>query len=200
MVESFLIGEGVLREAIDKLRNAFVDRPVADGRPYDDIDFATEKIDNFIAMNHSQAETNGGTEKELLEKIDALIAIYHDFWRRPFPDGLARGQILLSGIMEQMLKILLKTFEQMIKLDCSNIDNPVTVEIVLQVDTEREKFVKWIKGLPVDSYDVHPSNASLPVSPPPKHSSDASYGFGSLAVSFLLGWQCLKLFSNYRNF
>ncbi len=47
-MERCLMSERGLRVAIDKLCDAFINHPAADGRPYDEFNLEVEKVNNLL--------------------------------------------------------------------------------------------------------------------------------------------------------
>jgi hypothetical protein len=97
--------------------------------------------------------------------------IYHDLWRRSFPPGLEQGQVLFGAVMERPLRILLRYLEDVGKSDPAGDELPG--EVILEADEEIERLDSWLNGLPVGRLCRAPTRP---------------FGFGTVAVSFLLGW------------
>lgn len=161
----------LLGNAITLLRNAFIDRPVPAGNPFDDLDGPRELLDHFCEAVRLVVIVSGNSGGQFIEALQRAVEIYHNLWRRPFPEGLERGQALFGAVMEKPLRILLRHLEGVPERETAADDLPD--EVVLEADEEIERVVEWLDGLPVTG--IHRTLAR-------------PFGFGSLAVSFLLGW------------
>lgn len=160
-----------LEKAIDLLRDAFIDRPVPAGDPFDDLDGPRELLDRFCEAVRLIADASDSSGEQFVEALRKAVEVYHDLWSRPFPQGLERGQPLFGAVMEKPLRILLRHLERAFERESATDELPD--EVVLEADEEIERVTEWLDELPVAGL------RRMPARP---------FGFGSLAVSFLLGW------------
>lgn len=186
-----------LKPVLAKLRDGFVKRPAPAGLPYTDIEQALsdnwERLSNCpgamtASVNNmgkvvSQADATDYAISQVVGKVgkevDELISAYHDMWCRPFPDGLEKGQILISAVFERMLRTLLDSFEQIVMV----VQEPreavvrygtstINLATVFQADEEIAEFNSWLNSIRSEQVRL-----SVP-----------SAGLGTLAASFFLGW------------
>jgi len=186
-----------LKLVISKLRDGFIKRQAPAGLPHADIhqalggcwdrlsncpgalSVAVNNLGNILSRENAADSSVSRAVGEVDKEVDRLVSAYHDLWRRPFPSGLEKGQILTAAVFERLMRTLLDSFEQLVMA----IDEPgeaiarygtttINLAIVLQVDEEIAEFNSWL-----DSLRGKQSCPSVP-----------SAGLGTFAASFFLGW------------
>lgn len=166
----FDFNSGELDEIIDLLRDGLALRPAPEGRPFHDLETALAGAGDYFEELRRISRFRGRLSgNDLLDLAKEMVRAYHRLWSSPFPTGLATGQILFSAILERPMRDLLHG------LTALRDDKSTDHEPLLQLDAEVEVrcFAQWYEALP----DYRRSVPRLP-----------SFGYGSLAASFLLGW------------
>ena len=197
----YLIAARELQKIIKVLQDAFIHRPVLSGLPYRDLESAVtcicdrilealaklaspfDRVDELLASEHVMESVMEAAVKDVGSAIARLIDSYHGVWRLPFPDGYEKGQILLSVVVEQVLRKILAGLEQAVK----SIEHPeqavpgigvvlININIDLTPGPEEAELNRWVDSLVVaKKRDVITCAAR-------------QFSFLSLLLAFLFGW------------
>ena len=163
-----------LRKVIKVLQDAFVNRPVPAGSPYYGIDGALacvndrivkavdqlggpfDRLGALLAMKTVAESVMSSAVADVEKAIVRLVDSYHGVWRFPFPAGLEQGQILVSAVVEQILRKIMAGLELMIDV----VDHPemvvprngsarVDLNINIAPGPEMAELQRWVNSVTV---------------------------------------------------
>lgn len=177
------------------LRRAFIDRPVPEGIPREDVfdttrhfldllcdrlrsmvDVSNDLFDRLLPQGAAEPAMNASFTA-LRAAVAELIDSYHTLWRRPFPSGLEMGQILLSAAFEKPMRDYLTALENVLnatsKAEAGRAEQPV-LSLELQIDEELARLQTWLEQTALAQRR--------------EMVRSRGFGLGALAVSFGLGW------------
>jgi hypothetical protein len=199
----FFVLDG-LEKIKTKIEKSFINRPIPQGSYVDYYEiYNMVKLDEdvMLVLNSLKVfseEILSCKESVLrykvnfyLQKIDDafsnLIDRYHLLWRRPFPKELAQVQILVSAILEKILKEILKCVNEVIEI----IKNPEeyvekygseSINIEFNFDIQRE--IEELNNItPFENRSICSGVRNKALGHQHKGCT-----FFDLALSFLLGW------------
>lgn len=169
-----------LRPTINHLQAALLNRPVPGGDSLYDvtttirdtlgrlslqtqkITHSMNKLGEVFAEDEPTMEIIRPAVHDLSKPCKALVDIYNDHWSNSYAEGYETGQVLLSAVLEKILRTIYKSLQQI----AETVDNPAAVvertgtvtinlQIVLEADRELELFNQWMKNtLQASSYDA----------------------------------------------
>ncbi len=159
-----------LKPLIREIQNAFVNRPVPQGIPYETLPDALQPIfDNApeiiqklsdimnavpgcLALKEDNVSEDAVIDavSNVEKEIRRIIGFFHHLWERPFPPDLAGGQPLASAIMEDVLRGCLDIFEKLVDIverpeEILNKYGSYTIQLKLVLDGQAaNRFNQWI--------------------------------------------------------
>lgn len=90
---------------------------------------------------------------DLSKPCKTLIEIYNDHWSKSYAAGYETGQVLLSAVLEKILRTVYKSLQQIaetVNTPAAVVERTGTVtinlQIVLEVDSELELLNQWIQN------------------------------------------------------
>ena len=171
--EHYRVLANALKPLTREIQNAFVNRPVPQGVPYETIVWSEKLYTMFGKMSAIIEKLTKAVnavpgclaEKEdnipesaimqavssISEQLRKVINIFHQIWERPFPTDLAGGQPLVSAMMEDVLRGCLDIFEQVVNIvarpeDILSKYGSYTVQLKLVLDGQSaDRFSEWLE-------------------------------------------------------
>ena len=171
--EHYRILANALKPLMREIQNAFVNRPVPQGVPYDAVVWSEELhaiFDKMSAIIEKLTKAVNAVPGCLAEKEDNIpesaimqavsniggqlretIKIFHQIWERPFPPDLAGGQPLASAMMEDVLRECLDIFEKVVDIverpeDILDKYGSYTIQLKLALDgRSANRFSEWLE-------------------------------------------------------
>jgi hypothetical protein len=186
-----------LKPLIKDIQNAFINRPVPEGRYVENVSLLAtlwlEPLERTIKkltteLNELSNLIMPGKEplayeirysvQSLSQVIKSVIDIFHDIWKRRFHPNISDSQTLLSAVPEMILKECISLFERIVDI----VENPNEVKtkygsfnVNLTItfgDEEIKRFGQWLNQNRLKISGI----------------SEKRYTFSNLALAFLLGW------------
>jgi hypothetical protein len=128
----YLIAVEELKPMLEELRDALLNRPFPGGTPWPDLGAAMQSIEDFNRVFRTfespvldldellaKNEVTTGEMKSAIHKVrkvvNDLAEAYHAIWRRSYPYGMERGQLLAGSMTERILKTIYAGFEELVQ-------------------------------------------------------------------------------------
>ncbi|GER92643.1 hypothetical protein A45J_0361 [hot springs metagenome] len=169
-----------LKPLIREIQNAFVNRPVPEGLPIQDIALCSamwiNPLEGIFKNITSDLNKLGqlmmpGKEavssldikiyiKSIRQSIDKVIDIFHNIWKRPFPVEYADGQPLFSAVPEMIIRKCLTLFEQIVDIVENHHDvmkkygsSTVSLNVTFG-DEEINRLDRWMNTKAAANYEM----------------------------------------------
>jgi hypothetical protein len=106
---------------------------------------AVNNIGKMIAQENAADYAIPRGVGEVGKEVDNLVGAYHDLWRRPFPTGLEKGQILTAAVFERLMRTLLDSFEQEPRAAIAKYGSTtINLSIVLQANRRVQPLAQFV--------------------------------------------------------
>lgn len=133
----YLVAIEELKPMLEELRAALLNRPFPGGTPWPNLGAAMKPLYNFnrafrkfespvmdlaelLSKNEVTDEKMKSAVNKLRKVVSKLSEKYQDIWRRSYPYGMERGQLLVGSMTERILKTINNGFEELVK----TVENP----------------------------------------------------------------------------
>lgn len=196
--ENYKLLSGLLKPVINDIQNAFLNRPVPEGSPFESLHEAiqpiaedlsqiitelTETLNNIpgctaIEEDNTSRQAVIEAANIINESIQSIISIYNHVWIRPFPVKFESGQILASAGIEEILRECLSFFKKIVDI----VERPEEIFAIYGSYTVDMKLT--LKGQALQDFSewLHEQQS-------PKYSTNsADERNKNLFLGFLFGW------------